>query len=127
MNKLLSALALMIILCFTVLGRECSEAHRFILYAHSEPWDLIPELYRNLFLFYPLGLFLPYAISKNSKTERNLVYYLIPLALSLSIEIWQYVFGTGVAQVTDVIMNTLGASIGVKQQSVRDRNGRKEG
>ena len=36
----------------------------------------------------------------------------IGFLISVSIESWQYFAGTGLAQGTDVIMNTLGAAIG---------------
>lgn len=58
----------------------------------------------NAFLYFPLGLSLsvligPWAI-------------LAAFVLSLGIETWQYFAGTGLAQGTDVICNTLGCAIG---------------
>ena len=111
-NGLLSLLSVGIILIFSVLGRKSTDAHVLVLMADSEPWDMISELYRNLFLYYPLGVFLPNVFAGMSDAKS--CGYSIPAAflLSLSIEAWQYWKGTGIAQVSDVAMNTLGAAIG---------------
>lgn len=74
-----------------------------------------PELYRsmlmNVFLFMPYGLSLPFALPTS-------VLHQIPwtvasaMLFSLLIEVTQYCFQLGRAEVDDVIMNTLGALIG---------------
>lgn len=72
------------------------------------------EYYRsmlmNVFLFFPLGLMLPFALSE----RRNpvLLSLLIGLLMSVLIEILQYAFSLGRAETDDVIMNTLGVLIG---------------
>ncbi len=123
----LSVLAVAGILRFSVFGRESDGARRFILFADSEPWDFIPELYRNLFLYYPLGLFLPHAIGGEETARRRGICVLAAFFLSVAVETWQYAFGTGVAQLSDVLMNTLGAAIGAAAYAGRSRAGAGKG
>lgn len=58
----------------------------------------------NVFLYFPLGLTLGELIGWHR--------IWLALVLAIVIESWQYAVGTGMAQVTDVICNTLGAWIG---------------
>jgi glycopeptide antibiotics resistance protein len=60
----------------------------------------------NLVWFVPFGFLLP-ALTKNR--ARTIFYCFL---LSLLIESLQYVFGTGVSEVEDLILNTLGGAIG---------------
>lgn len=59
----------------------------------------------NVFLYFPLGLTLSVLTGPWS--------VLMGFVLSLSIESWQYIAGTGLAQGTDVICNTLGVAVGM--------------
>lgn len=74
-----------------------------------------PEIYRsmlmNVFLFFPLGLTLPYALPKKWK-HNVLIAILFALTLSITIEFLQYYFHLGRAETDDVICNTLGCAIG---------------
>ena len=121
----LSVLAVAGILRFSVFGRESDGARRFILFADSEPWDFIPELYRNLFLYYPLGLFLPHAIGGEKTARRRGICVLSAFLLSVAVEAWQYALGTGVAHLSDVLMNTAGAAIGAASCAGVSRAGAK--
>ena len=60
----------------------------------------------NLVWFVPLGVLLP-VLTKARKAT-----ILWGLGLSLYIEVSQYVFGTGVSEVEDLILNTAGTGIG---------------
>lgn len=60
----------------------------------------------NLVWFVPLGLLLPVLIS----CGRKVILY--GFLISLTIELMQFVFGTGVTEVEDLILNTLGCCIG---------------
>lgn len=60
----------------------------------------------NGVLYYPLGIALPYVTGKYRYSV------LTGFALSVLIEAWQYCAGTGLAQGSDVIMNTLGVAVG---------------
>lgn len=76
-----------------------------------------PELYRemlmNVFLFFPLGLTLSNALpQKWHRWGRIALTTLIGCILSAGIEYAQYRYALGMAEVDDVICNTLGAFIG---------------
>ena len=60
----------------------------------------------NLIWFVPLGFLLPVLTGLRGKV------LLVGLGLSLVIEVSQFVFGTGVTEVEDLILNTLGTGIG---------------
>jgi glycopeptide antibiotics resistance protein len=63
----------------------------------------------NIIWFIPFGFLLP-LICKRKFTLTQIL--LLGFALSLSIEILQYVFGTGVSEIDDLILNTLGTVVG---------------
>ena len=76
-----------------------------------------PELYRemlmNVFLFLPLGLTLSNALPRKwNRWSRIILTMLVGCALSAGIEYAQYRYALGMAEVDDVICNTLGAFIG---------------
>ena len=76
-----------------------------------------PELYRemlmNVFLFFPLGLTLSNALPRKwHHWGRIILTTFIGCALSAGIEYVQYRYALGMAEVDDVICNTLGAFIG---------------
>lgn len=60
----------------------------------------------NLIWFVPLGFLLPLLTNAKAST----IFY--GFLLSLCIEVSQYIFGTGVSEVEDLILNTLGTAIG---------------
>jgi glycopeptide antibiotics resistance protein len=60
----------------------------------------------NLIWFVPFGILYPLLTGKGART----IFYCF--LLSLLIETLQYVFGTGVSEVEDLILNTLGGAIG---------------
>lgn len=74
-----------------------------------------PEIYRsmlmNVFLFFPLGLTLPYALLEKWK-GKVLIAIVLALGLSIGVEYLQYYFHLGRAETDDVICNTLGCAIG---------------
>ena len=76
-----------------------------------------PELYRemlmNVFLFFPLGLTLSNALpQKWHRWGRIILTTLVGCILSAGIEYAQYRYALGMAEVDDVICNTLGAFLG---------------
>ena len=76
-----------------------------------------PELYRemlmNVFLFFPLGLTLSNALpQKWHRWGRIALTTLVGCALSAGIEYAQHRYALGMAEVDDVICNTLGAFLG---------------
>lgn len=74
-----------------------------------------PEIYRsmlmNVFLFFPLGLTLPYAFPEKWKCF-ILSGLILTLFFSMSIEYIQYYFRLGRAEIDDVLCNMLGYLIG---------------
>ena len=76
-----------------------------------------PELYRemlmNVFLFFPLGLTLSNALPRKwHRWLRIILTTLVGCALSAGIECAQYRYALGMAEMDDVICNTLGAFLG---------------
>ena len=76
-----------------------------------------PALYRemlmNVFLFFPLGLTLSNALPRKwHRWLRIILTTLVGCALSAGIEYAQHRYALGMAEVDDVICNTLGAFIG---------------
>jgi VanZ family protein len=104
-NLLLLATACYAILKYTVLGRVPSNTHVIVFCAPygDEFWR---EIVMNMLLYFPLGLSLPNVI------RRYRASVLLAFLCSCTIEFWQYCAGTGMAQGTDVIMNTLGVAAG---------------
>jgi glycopeptide antibiotics resistance protein len=104
-NLLLFLFACYAILKYTVLGRTPSNTH-VIIFCASYGDEFWREMVMNMLLYFPLGLSLPNLI------RRYRVSVLLAGVVSCTIEFWQYCAGTGVAQGTDVIMNTLGVAAG---------------
>ena len=66
--------------------------------------------FENILLFIPMGILMPSAFTKFRK-----IYICIPCCLlfSLFIETIQYIFGLGIAEIDDIVTNTIGAFIGL--------------
>lgn len=83
-----------------------------------------PEIYRsmlmNVFLFFPLGLTLPYALSEKWKCK-VLIVIVLAVGLSVGVEYLQYHFCLGRAETDDVICNTLGCAIGTISYLLKQR------
>lgn len=76
----------------------------------NEAWRL---LVMNILLFFPLGLTMPHILpTKWSCRKILLVVALAGFGLSLCIEVLQYVFAVGVAELDDLLCNTIGAVLG---------------
>ena len=73
---------------------------------HNSVWMFLYLFVGNLVWFVPLGVLLPVLTKARNAT------ILWGLGLSLYIEVSQYVFGTGVSEVEDLILNTAGTGIG---------------
>ena len=122
-NRLLWLLSISAILYITVWGRTPSAVQPPIMHplhsfaaAKGQP-ELYREMLMNLFLFVPLGLSMPVAMSEKIRYKSGLTI-LTALALSCVVEYTQYRFGLGLAETDDVIMNTLGAAIGSSAQVI---------
>ena len=106
LTKTIAAILLIVaiygVLSYTVIGRMTSEEHTFVFATHNS--ESGREMFMNALLYYPLGLSLSVFLGPWS--------ILVAFLSSVVIESWQYLSGTGLAQGTDVVMNTLGAAIG---------------
>lgn len=78
--------------------------------AREENREFYRTLLMNVFLFFPLGLTLPFGLS--GRKHPVLCSLALGMLLSISIETLQYIFSLGWAETDDVIMNTLGVLVG---------------
>lgn len=117
-NSALFAVSLVVIAYITIFCRTEGNIDivltpfQFIYTAKEQP-----EAYRsalmNVFLFFPLGLTLSNALTQKwHRWVRIILTALIGCILSAGIEYAQYRYALGMAEVDDVICNTLGAFIG---------------
>ena len=67
------------------------------------------NVFGNIVLFVPLGIYLP-LLKRDKRTTTNL---LLIFLLSLFTECTQYLFGIGVSDVDDIILNCMGGLIGI--------------
>ena len=116
--RVVVVLSLILILCFTVIGRGVSVYHvpELMPFISFEKAKLEPEFYRtmymNMLLFLPLGLSLPFALPEKWRF-RALIAAVSGFLLSVGVEAIQYGFAIGNCETDDVLMNTLGTLIGV--------------
>lgn len=67
------------------------------------------NVFGNIALFIPMGIYLP-LIRRNKKIPVNI---LLIFAMSLSVEVIQYIFGIGISDIDDIILNCAGGFIGI--------------
>lgn len=107
-SKILALIGTMVavyaVFSYTVIDRHPSSIHIFAFFSpnKNEFWR---EMFMNALLYVPLGMTV--SVFLGSWT------ILVAFVLSLLIELWQFRMGTGLAQGTDIIMNTLGSAIGL--------------
>ena len=117
-NFVLFCAAVIAILYATILNRTPGNYELILTpFATFTAAQQQPELYRemlmNVFLFFPLGLTLSNALPRKwHRWLRIILTTLIGCILSAGIEYAQYRYALGMAEVDDVICNTLGAFIG---------------
>lgn len=116
-NTIFLMLALFCVLYCTVLARSVGEHYvelrpfyTFIL-AQSQV-EYYRTFFMNALLFVPLGLSMPYLLSKKAKRLNVFTTIAFAMLLSAGIEFLQYRLNLGVCETDDVIANTLGAAIG---------------
>ena len=99
-----------IIYYITVFSRKANHVRKFDFtpfWSYERP-DLFLENVMNVVVFIPVGILLGYALT-NVKLWKVLV---VGLLLSLPIEILQFLFKKGFAEIDDVMHNVLGCMIG---------------
>ena len=117
-NAALCFIAAFIILYATILTRSVGGPEVILtpfaaLAAARQQPELYREMLMNVFLFFPLGLTLSNALPRKwHRWLRIILTTLLGCALSAGIEYAQYRYALGMAEVDDVICNTLGAFIG---------------
>ncbi len=72
-------------------------------------WQFIYHLIGNMIWFVPFGFLAPMF---NAKLQKLKLIILSSALLSLYIEILQFIFNTGISDIDDIILNTLGALLG---------------
>lgn len=119
-NIVLHVLSVLFIIKMTLLGRkvEIRELELIPFYTlKTIPYnnEAIRTLLMNIMLFLPFGLTAPYMIGEKIKNEyiKWGICILSAGVLSILIESLQYCLGLGIAEIDDVICNTLGGGLGV--------------
>ena len=117
-NLVLTALMAAAILYATILIRSEGSTGLILtpfatIVAARQQLELYREMLMNVFLFFPLGLTLSNALPRKWHCwVRIAITTFVGCILSVGIEHVQYCYALGMAEVDDVICNTLGASIG---------------
>lgn len=108
--------AYLLILLWLVLFKFSSDIFSVVAHHHATTLNLIPfvdnsprEMFDNFVFFIPLGLLLGVNY-KAVSLRRKLAFVFI---VSLAVEITQFVLAIGIADITDVIMNTFGGLVGL--------------
>ena len=130
LNVLIAVNMMGIIILVTLVSRNGGNNELILIPFHSfKEAKLQPEMYRsmlmNVFLFFPLGLSLPFSLSE--KWKLKVVFtILVAFMLSVAIEYIQYRYCLGRAETDDVICNTLGCAIGTLSYSLSEFMKRKK-
>ena len=81
----------------------------YIPLIQTHDWDRFVYLFvGNIIWFVPLGMYVQYRRAKGG----ILLAAVLGFVLSLLIETMQYLFGTGISELDDLILNTAGAALG---------------
>lgn len=84
----------------------------YLIHQQGLPPDMVAEFYKdlcgNVILFIPLPFFLLSLTSVRTLTQ----VMIFAFAISLSVEITQYILSIGLADIDDLLLNSLGAYIG---------------
>lgn len=87
--------------------------HSYRAVVAGENKEILRSNFMNVVLFYPAGLLAYELLPKTWKGYRKILLVTLVFAMfSVGIEVCQYCFALGQAEVDDVIHNTLGALIG---------------
>lgn len=120
-NWVLAGITVLVILTVTVLRRTSGGGQINLIPFSSfllarKRVELYRELLMNVLLFFPLGLSLSSALPRRiPPVRRFVVTVLAGLALSLLVELLQFVFRLGLAEVDDLITNSFGTALGASQ------------
>lgn len=84
--------------------------HTFKLTQGVTLFDYYYNLYGNILWFVPMGFAVAYLLNKKPYFLKTI---LIGFCFSFSIEMFQFIFGTGITDIDDLIFNTIGTLIGL--------------
>lgn len=91
------------------LRRTISAWQEISYYDEASRINFYSNLYGNIALFIPI----PFILISIFKFQRKITVIVAAFLISVLIEIVQFIFKLGVADIDDVILNTLGACIGL--------------
>lgn len=101
----------------TVISRDFFESDisllpfNFLIEARVQP-ELYRTFFMNILLFVPIGITMPYVLTKKHYKINVIFTVVFAFLLSCLVEFLQYRYGLGRAETDDVIANVLGAAIG---------------
>ncbi|MEM6262552.1 MAG: VanZ family protein [Bacteroidota bacterium] len=78
---------------------------------HNTDRELLLNIFGNILLFFPFGVLVPLVFRKLQKARHLLA---LALGFSFLLEFAQILFNVGNFDIDDIILNTLGALLGVK-------------
>jgi glycopeptide antibiotics resistance protein len=122
-------LSIVLILFYTLSGRKSGSQEisliPFITFVYAKNnSELYRSMFMNVFLFFPMGLTLPYALPEKWN-RKAFITILCSMTLSIIIEYLQYHYHLGRAETDDVLCNTLGAIIGTLSYTLSRKFNRK--
>ncbi len=80
-----------------------------VITARNSVWSFVYNAFGNMFWFFPLGMIAPPLFKK---IDNLFAVVLLGFSVSVSIEILQWFFTTGVSDIDDVIFNVFGTVVG---------------
>ncbi len=83
----------------------------FVLTEYNS-FEVLAQIFQNILVFIPAGILIPQAFYLKNKKHSGVITVLLGLFLSFFIELCQYVYSIGYAEVDDLINNSLGCLIG---------------
>lgn len=106
-------------LCLTPAHFSIPSAHKLLFYFHGVPFNAIPfqgispEFFLNIIMTFPLGVYL-FLFNYRTPFERAILYgFLFSLFIESNQFVWDYFLNLQrLADIDDLITNTLGAVIG---------------
>ena len=110
LNRVLLVFSAACVLYFTVFAKVpgSSRTYNLLLFWNYRRWSQVEvrhEIIQNMLLFMPLGA--------SMRAVRARYPVGIAAVTSAAVELCQYLFGLGLAELDDVVHNTLGAALGV--------------
>jgi glycopeptide antibiotics resistance protein len=118
-----------LILIVTLFNRPFTvmEPQLKLFWSYGKP-EYVSEVLLNYILFIPLGVLISLRIKTGNVVSKS---WLFAVAMSLSIEILQFVFNRGLFEFDDVLGNSIGCLIGAgsvglvrRMKKIADRGGR---